>query len=124
MKGRRFVHWLAVASLAYCVFSNIYFARSGVSITQGFSIGLWIFLLMMLYSRPKAWGLGIGILMLFTIVFQIGLWRLALNSPQAIELGIDDSWLRFSVSVFPHFIGGICSIILSRPDPLTTKLFP
>jgi hypothetical protein len=66
----------------------------------------------MLFRRPKSWGLGIGIFLLFTIAVQTGLWRLALTSPKKEELGISDSWLKFGVSVVPLFIGGISSISL------------
>ena len=112
MKASKIIYRIAVISLGYYTLKSVVLFRMGASISDSLAIGVWLFLWWMLFRHPKGWGLGIGIFMLFTIAAQIGLWRLALTSPEKEELGISDSWLTFGRSVVPLFVGGLSSISL------------
>jgi hypothetical protein len=112
MKTSKVIYWIAVLSLGFYTLKSVVLFRMGASVSDSLAIGVWLFFWWMLFRRPKGWGLGIGILMLFTIALQIGLWRLALTSPKKEELGISDSWLKFGLSVLPLFVGGVSSISL------------
>lgn len=112
MKAPKIIHGIAVASLGYYVLTSVVFFKMNSAVSDSVAIGVWIFLTWMLFRRPKSWGLGIGIFILFAITFQTGLWRLALTSPKKEELGINDSWLKFALSVTPLLVSSICSISL------------
>jgi hypothetical protein len=124
MKTPIVIYWIAVLSLAYNALGFLVRARGGSTINEVLAIGLWLFLAWMLYRRPKKWGLGVGIFMLFAIAVQVGLWRLALAKKE--ELGLSDSWWGFCFSAAPLFVGSVCSISLrwlypekpnQSPDP-------
>jgi hypothetical protein len=121
MKASKIIYWIAVLSLGFYVLKSVVPYRTGASVSDLLAMGIWIFLWWMLFRRPRAWGLGIGIFLFVTIAAQIGLWRLALTSPKKEALGISDSWIIFSVKSLPLLISGISSISLRwllREEPI------
>jgi hypothetical protein len=131
MKKAKIVHWIALALLAYCGVGSIAAARHEMAYQFAFAIALWTFLWVMLYRRPRTWGLGIGVFLLVVIGLQLGLWRLALTKKE--EYQVDDSWLNFTLSIVPLFITACCSISLrwlhreepnQTPEPTTLTVTP
>jgi len=124
MKTPKAIHYLALACLAFYIAKRISFSANYITTKEMISIGIWLSLLIMLFKRPRNWGLGIGIFMLTSIVIQFGLWRLMLNIPEREKLGINDSILFFTLSVLPLFVGGVCSIILRYIYPKSPEYPP
>ena len=80
-------------------------------------LALWSFLLWRLWKRPQSWGLGIGIFLIFMMVFQIYLWRQAMSNPRHEYLGIYSNVWYFVLYQIPSFIGAVCCVLLKRFYP-------
>jgi len=82
---------------------------------------IWTFLIWKIWTRPRRWGLGIGILLLVMLAFQTHLWRLAVTNPRQKELRFDPSILSFVIYEIPLVLAAICCILLRWRYPDETK---
>jgi uncharacterized membrane protein YoaK (UPF0700 family) len=111
--------WITVGCLAYS--AGLYvangFEKNWIDV---FAISFWSFLAFMVYQRPKSWGFGVGVFLIFVIPVQTWLWQLAvtrLSPEQKAAQGVNESWIMFSLSVLPLIAGAICGIALRRLWP-------
>jgi hypothetical protein len=63
-------------------------------------------------ARPRTWGFGVGVFLLFLIPFQTYLWSLAFAKPDHAELGIAGSVFGFVLCEIPLAVGAVCGILL------------
>src|SRR5450631_4572161 len=85
------LHWLAFVETAIvAVFSMLGVIRFTVPSSPyllqiGFGLFIWYYLLRKLWTRPRAWALRVGIMLVVMIAFQTYLWSLAFTNRQLGE---------------------------------------
>lgn len=110
----KIAHWVTIACLVYCAAGFVRLALAG-SWVDILAVGIWSFLALMVYRRPRAWGFGVGLFLLLVVPAQAWLWRLGVTrmSPEEKTVhNISESWFVFWLSELPFIVGCICGIAL------------
>ena len=118
MKLHVAVHRVAVAGLLVLAAMSIAGTNRMVSpllrIASIFLYGLpiWGLLTFKIWTRPKSWGLGVGIFLFAMLGFQIYLWNLAVAHPPPHRGPIDTSLSGFVIDETPLAVTAICCLLL------------
>lgn len=85
-----------------------------------FALVLWGFLLWKIATRPRQWGMGVGIFLLLMILFQTYLFRLAMAHPRP-DLTVNQ-WSTFLLLYeLPILIAGVACVLLRFTYPLVRE---
>ena len=114
------IHRLAILSLLLVAAMNINnsFRQSPgapavVSLAPMIGIAIWGWLLWKIWTRPRNWGLGVGIFLFLLIPFQSYLWWLAVNSPDRHTLGSAQSAAVFLLlHQLPNLVAAVSCTLL------------
>lgn len=120
MKSRQLIHILALVSLSFIAIGSIASstqkipgAQFGLNYTAPiFGALIWSFLIWKIWTRPRKWGPGVGILLFLMICFQTYLWRLAVENPHTLPPGTFISTKSFVLDELRLFIAGFLCILL------------
>ena len=80
-------------------------------ITLVISVALWSFLIWKIWSKPRTWGLGVGLFLWLMLAFQTYLWSLAIASPRRVE-GMIYSTQSFVLYELPLVVAAVSCLIL------------
>lgn len=113
-KTAKVVHWTLLSCLAYC--AGLFVTTGTTAIWVDVSvIAFWSFLALMVYQRPRSWGIGVGVFLLCLIPVHAWLWHLAVTRPSPYQGFLEDAtvnWVRVSIVGLPIIVGGICGVTL------------
>jgi len=123
---RQVIHKVALVALSIValvsVASAVRFPLKGVTSVEqclhpilGFAF--WSFLIWKICKRPRKWGLGVGIFLLFVTAFQTYLWSLSIARPNHTDLGIASTTSGFILCELPIVVAAGCCILLRWQFP-------
>jgi hypothetical protein len=131
MRAHQIIHWLAMLSLGATAGTNIANAMNTPvpaanikAIAVPFAFTIWGYFVLMIWKRPRQWGLGLGIFLVFVLGFQTFLWRLALADPKHHAMGVSDSTLDFILYEVPLAVAAVSCILLRFYWPKEVKTDP
>ncbi len=81
----------------------------------------WGLLIFKIASKPKQWGLGVGIFLSALLVFQVFLWICAISDPARVRLGIFANISTFIIFELPLLISAVCCCLLRWFTPLAQR---
>lgn len=76
----------------------------------------WGVLALLIWKRPRSWGLGIGTFLLLVLAFQVFLWTRAIAKPVYVPGMIYNS-MAFAMYELPLAIAAICCLLLRWVHP-------
>jgi len=82
-----------------------------------FDAMLWGLLIYKIATKPRQWGLGVGIFLSILLIFQVSLWIVAMTGPAHDRLGIFTNIPIFIILEFPVLITAVCCFMLRRFTP-------
>ena len=122
MKRHKIAHWIGLSVFAYLTIQKLLEAFNSRidagSLQPAVVIGQWggfllmVFLSVMLFLRPRSWGLGLGIFLVVVIAAQTGLWLLGVAHIQKQNPGYDGNPGRFVATEILIFAGAVACIAL------------
>ena len=68
-------------------------------------------------TRPRTWGPGVGMFLLFTLGFQIFLWRQAIQDPRNLHSDPSGRLVRFILDETPLAVAIVSCLLLRFGAP-------
>jgi hypothetical protein len=119
MRLPKLIHFLAIAGLLYWTGITIREALRShpASFIEGLSadapmILMWMLFTVMVFLKPRQWGIWVGILMLFGVGSMALAWHGAAANPHPAASDLDWSWLPFLRWAAPNLVTAFCCISL------------
>lgn len=128
MKAHQVLHSLAILLLLIVAIMNnasslhqIPGAPLGMRLAPFLGVAIWSWLIWKIWTRPRNWGLGVGIFLFVIIAFQTYLWHKANANPDLKELVAGhtlEGHIRYEL---PIFAAGVCCLLLRFLSPKEFK---
>lgn len=128
MRPHKVVHTLALIFLLIVALMNnasslhqIPGAPLEMRLAPFLGIAIWSFLIWKIWTRPRNWGLGVGIFLFVMIAFQTYLWHKATLDTNLNTLAAGYTLERYVRYELPIFAAGVCCLLLRFLYPKELK---